>query len=115
MAGLSAAAIAAERGHAVTLFEARDSLGGQFELAREVPGKEEFSETLRYFRNRLTDLGVTVSLGVRVYAELVRGFDAVIVATPRIPSRVRRSRSAFSTPNSSKTAVACRLSAPVTR
>ena len=87
-AGMSAAATAAERGHRVTLFEAGEKLGGQFLLAREIPGKEEFGETLRYFANRFADLGVDVRLGRRAVADDFAGHDEVILATgvdPRIP------------------------------
>ncbi len=87
-AGMSAAATAAERGHKVTLFEAGDQLGGQFLLAREIPGKEEFGETLRYFGNRFADLGVDVRLGHKAAANDVAEYDEIILATgvdPRIP------------------------------
>ena len=88
--GLACAVTAAQRGHDVTLFEADERIGGQFNLAARIPGKEEFRETLRYFRNALADSGVRVELGHRVTgAELVEaGFDAVVLATgvtPRIP------------------------------
>lgn len=88
--GLAAAVTAAQRGHDVTLFEADDRIGGQFNLAAQIPGKEEFHETLRYFRNALEDAEVDVRLGTRVgVAELVAGnFDDVVLATgvtPRIP------------------------------
>jgi 2,4-dienoyl-CoA reductase (NADPH2) len=88
-AGLAAATTAAERGHQVTLFEAAPELGGQFQLARRVPGKEEFSETLRYFRRRLETTGVTVKLGhAATSAQLAAGgFDHVIVATGVLPRR----------------------------
>lgn len=87
-AGLAAADTAAERGHRVTLFEAGEAIGGQFLLAREIPGKEEFGETLRYFTNRFQDLGVEVKLGTRASAEDLAGYDEVIMATgvdPRVP------------------------------
>jgi 2,4-dienoyl-CoA reductase (NADPH2) len=87
-AGLGTAAVAAERGHDVTLFDAAPEIGGQFNLAKRIPGKEEFAETLRYFRVRLASLGVTAKLGTRVGAEALRGFDHVVVATgvvPRVP------------------------------
>ncbi len=86
-AGLAAAATAAERGHRVTLFEAAPEIGGQFQMARRVPGKEEFSETLRYFRRRLETSGVTVRLGQAASAETLaaEGFDHVIVATGVVP------------------------------
>jgi 2,4-dienoyl-CoA reductase (NADPH2) len=82
-AGLSAATVAAECGHAVTLFDASDAVGGQFKIALQIPGKEEFSETIRYFRRKLDLVGVTVKLGQRVTREqlLAGGFDDVIVAT----------------------------------
>ena len=88
-AGLSAATVAAERGHAVTLFEAQSHLGGQFELARRIPGKEEFNETLRYFSRRLAATHVSVQLGTRVTAaELGGRFDAVVVATGVAPRAI---------------------------
>jgi 2,4-dienoyl-CoA reductase (NADPH2) len=82
-AGLSAATVAAECGHDVTLFDASDSIGGQFKIAMQIPGKEEFSETIRYFRRKLELTGVKVMLGQRVTREqlLAGGYDDVIVAT----------------------------------
>ncbi|GAB2481725.1 oxidoreductase [Jatrophihabitans fulvus] len=82
-AGLAVATAAAERGHEVELFEAEPELGGQFQLARRIPGKEEFAETLRYFTRRLELLGVKVHLGHAVTAaELTAGsWDHVVVAT----------------------------------
>lgn len=89
-AGLACAVSAAERGHVVTLYEQEDEIGGQFRFAREVPGKEEFRETLRYFSKRLGLLGVTVHLGHEVTAaELIQGaFDDIVIAAgvrPRVP------------------------------
>ena len=86
-AGLSAATVAAERGHHVTLFDATDRIGGQFNFAMRVPGKEEFAETLRYFRRRLEVTGVEVVLNRKVTREelLQQGFDEVIVATGIVP------------------------------
>ena len=88
-AGLSAATAYAERGFAVTLFEKDSELGGQFRLAMEIPGKEEFAETMRYYRRRLEVLGVTVRLGVAATVDDLGDFDEVVVATgvePRIPA-----------------------------
>ncbi|GAA1981283.1 NADPH-dependent 2,4-dienoyl-CoA reductase [Terrabacter lapilli] len=88
-AGLAAATALAERGHRVELFEAGDDLGGQFALAMRIPGKEEFAETIRYFRRRLELTGVKVHLGRRAEVEDLTDFDEVVVATgvePRIPS-----------------------------
>ena len=86
-AGLSAACVAAERGHRVTLFDAGSEIGGQFNVAKRVPGKEEFHETLRFFRNRLENTGVDVRLNTRVSAdELAKGgFDEIILATGIVP------------------------------
>jgi len=86
-AGLAAATIAAERGHAVTLYDEASAIGGQFNLARRIPGKEEFAETLRYFRVRLERLGVRVILNHRVVADDLPDFDAVVVATGVVPRR----------------------------
>ena len=88
-AGLSCAINAFERGHAVTLYEAQADIGGQLNLAKEVPGKE-FAETLRYFRTRLARSSVQLKLGHRVSAgELAKnGYDAVVLASgvrPRVP------------------------------
>ena len=82
-AGLSAATVAAECGHAVTLFDSGESVGGQFRIAMQIPGKEEFGETIRYFRRKLDLAGVTLRLGQRVTRAdlLAGGFDDVIVAT----------------------------------
>ena len=90
-AGLAYATTAAERGHKVTIYEASGDIGGQFNLARRVPGKEEFNETLRYFRRMLTLRGVEVKLNTRVDAAMLKaaGYDKVVVATgiePRTPS-----------------------------
>ena len=82
-AGLSAATVAAERGHDVTLFESSASVGGQFRIAMQIPGKEEFAETIRYFTRKLEATGVKLRLGQRVAREelVAAGFDDVIVAT----------------------------------
>ena len=86
-AGLSFACHAAERGHIVTLFEAEAELGGQLNLAKRVPGKEEFFETLRYFERRLAAAGVTVRLRERATTEALTAFDEVILATGVVARR----------------------------
>ncbi|KUM43503.1 NADPH-dependent 2,4-dienoyl-CoA reductase [Pseudomonas sp. EpS/L25] len=90
-AGLAAAITLAERGHRVVLFEASERIGGQFNVAKRIPGKEEFGETLRYFQRRLERLNVEVRLNHRASAAELQaeGFDSVILATgvtPRIPA-----------------------------
>ncbi len=88
MAGLSCAISAAERGYRVSLFESSDRIGGQFNLAMQIPGKEEFKETIRYFSNRLDYENVTLKLNYTVDLDELRQFDEVVVATgvkPRIP------------------------------
>ncbi|MGW0121183.1 FAD-dependent oxidoreductase [Streptomyces sp. NPDC003327] len=87
-AGLACAVSAAERGHSVTLFDGADEIGGQLNVAKRVPGKEEFDETLRYFRVQLAERGVDVRLGTFVTADDLDGYDEVVVATgvtPRAP------------------------------
>ncbi|MDN6438800.1 MAG: NADPH-dependent 2,4-dienoyl-CoA reductase [Corynebacterium nuruki] len=89
-AGLSAAVSAAEKGHTVTLFESRDHVGGQFAIASRIPGKEEFHESIRYFRTQLQVRGVDVRLNTRATVDdlVDGGYDHVILATgvtPRIP------------------------------
>ena len=88
-AGLAAACVLAERGHAVQLFESAAEIGGQFNMAKRIPGKEEFHETLRYFRSQLERLGVQVRLNTRVTAEqLMQGnFSEVLLATGVTPRR----------------------------
>ncbi|HEV3425181.1 MAG TPA: NADPH-dependent 2,4-dienoyl-CoA reductase [Paraburkholderia sp.] len=88
-AGLSAATVAASRGHRVTLFDASATIGGQFNLAMRVPGKEEFSETVRYFQSQLQRHAVEVRLATRVDAALLAagGYDDVILATGIVPRR----------------------------
>ncbi|MCE8033457.1 NADPH-dependent 2,4-dienoyl-CoA reductase [Billgrantia tianxiuensis] len=87
-AGLAAALTAARRGHRVVLFERTGELGGQFNLARKIPGKEEFDETLRYFKVMLDKHGVTVRLGTEPDVQALRDFDAVILATGVRPRRL---------------------------
>jgi len=87
-AGLACAVSAAERGHAVTLFDAAAEIGGQLNIAKRIPGKEEFEETLRYFRHQLDSLGVDVRLNSPVTAADLGAYDEVVVATgvtPRTP------------------------------
>jgi 2,4-dienoyl-CoA reductase (NADPH2) len=86
-AGLAAATQLAERGHQVTLFDAAAEIGGQFNLARRIPGKEEFGETLRYFGTRLKELKVDVQLNRRVAAADFSAYDHVVVATGIVPRR----------------------------
>jgi 2,4-dienoyl-CoA reductase (NADPH2) len=90
-AGMASAATLAERGHAVTLIDQESRIGGQFNYAKRIPGKEEFEETLRYFRHRLDDLGVTLQLGQRIDAATVKngGYDEVIVATGITPRKAQ--------------------------
>ena len=89
-AGLAFATEAAKRGMEVTLFDAGSEIGGQFNVAKQIPGKEEFYETLRYFGEQLQQTGVSVKLGQRVDADTLvkEGFKQVVLATgitPRLP------------------------------
>ncbi len=89
-AGLACATVAAERGHHVTLFDATDKIGGQFNVAKRIPGKEEFEETLRYFARMIEIHGVELKLNTRVNEQdlIAAGFDEVVLATgivPRVP------------------------------
>jgi 2,4-dienoyl-CoA reductase (NADPH2) len=87
-AGLACATVAAGRGHHVTVFDAADEIGGQFNLAKRIPGKEEFHETLRYFEHRIRDTGVALRLSTRVDATALQGFDIVVLATGVTPRQV---------------------------
>ena len=89
-AGLAAATVAAERGHEVTLFDSSSEIGGQFNVAKRIPGKEEFYEILRYFKKRIEVTGVNLQLNTRVSADdlIAGGFDEILLATgisPRTP------------------------------
>lgn len=89
-AGLAAATVAAQRGHQVTLFDAENEVGGQFNIAKQIPGKEEFYETIRYFNKQLELHQVEIQLNRRVNADdLLQGnFDEIVLATgitPRTP------------------------------
>ena len=90
-AGLACASVAARRGHRVTLFEAAGEIGGQFNMAKRIPGKEEFHETLRYYRRELELAGVELRLGqIATVADLANGaFEEIVLATgvlPRVPA-----------------------------
>ena len=90
-AGMACATTAAERGHDVTLFDAADRIGGQFNIAKQIPGKEDFNETLRYFGKRIDTTGVKLRLNTRAEAAALKadGFDHVVLATgisPRKPA-----------------------------
>ncbi|CAA0082895.1 2,4-dienoyl-CoA reductase [Zhongshania aliphaticivorans] len=89
-AGLAFATTAAERGHSVTLFDAAPSIGGQFNIAKQIPGKEEFNETIRYFERRIALTGVNTKLGATVDQSTLNSgnYDEVVLATgikPRTP------------------------------
>ena len=88
-AGLACAKTAAERGHDVTLFEAADRLGGQFNMALRIPGKEDYAETIRYFARMLDKLGVEVALAASPSADelIAGGFDEIVLATGVSPRR----------------------------
>ncbi|WP_256646454.1 NADPH-dependent 2,4-dienoyl-CoA reductase [Thermomonas paludicola] len=84
-AGLACATVAAERGHRVTLFDGADDIGGQFNMAKRIPGKEEFYEPLRYFRHRIQETGVELRLNTWADADTLADFDHVVVATGVTP------------------------------
>ncbi len=90
-AGLSAATIAAQRGHYVTLFDADKEIGGQFNIAKQIPGKEEFYETLRYFNKQIELHNVTVKLNTKVSKDdlLKSDFDEIIIATGIKPRELK--------------------------
>lgn len=87
-AGMACAVAAAERGFKVDLFEKNNHVGGQFNLAMQIPGKEEFKETIRYFTRRLAQTGVKLRLGVEANVDQLLDYDEVVIATgvqPRMP------------------------------
>lgn len=88
-AGLSCAITAASRGHKVTLFEARDHIGGQFDMARRIPGKEEFNETVRYYETQLKKHNVAIHLSTRVAAKDLTDFDEVVMSTGVVPRALK--------------------------
>jgi 2,4-dienoyl-CoA reductase (NADPH2) len=89
-AGMACASTLGERGHAVTLIDQASEIGGQFNYAKQIPGKEEFHETLRYFRYRLADTGVDVQLDRTADAASLQatGYDEVVIATGITPRKV---------------------------
>ena len=87
-AGLAASTILAERGHDVTLFEASGKTGGQFNMAKEIPGKEEYEETIRYYNEMIKKHNVTLNLNTAANTENLKGFDEVIIATGVSPRKV---------------------------
>jgi 2,4-dienoyl-CoA reductase (NADPH2) len=89
-AGLSASTIAASRGHQVDLFDSESEIGGQFNMAKKIPGKEEFYETLRYFKKQIELNGVSLHLNQRVDAAMLIGqYDEVILATGVYPRKIQ--------------------------
>jgi 2,4-dienoyl-CoA reductase (NADPH2) len=87
-AGLACAATAATRGHAVTLFEATGEIGGQFRLARQIPGKDEFAETLRYYRHQLLLHGVDLRLHTSPTPTDLRDFAEIVISTGVKPREI---------------------------
>lgn len=87
-AGLSAATTAAQRGHQVDLYEKADRIGGQFRLAMQIPGKEEFRETIRYFANLIDETGVNLKLNSNVTFEELANYDEVIVSSGVAPRQI---------------------------
>lgn len=88
-AGLACATTAAECGHQVTLFDSADRIGGQFNIAKQIPGKEDFADTLRYFGRLIETSGVTLQLNQRVDAGLLKAgaFDHIVLATGIVPRK----------------------------
>ncbi|MDF9387658.1 NADPH-dependent 2,4-dienoyl-CoA reductase [Vibrio sp. 1151_11] len=88
-AGLACATTLAERGHHVDLFEKNDRIGGQFRLAMQIPGKEEFRETIRYFANRIDQTGVHLHLDTDVNFDMLEPYDEVVMASGVEPRKVK--------------------------
>jgi 2,4-dienoyl-CoA reductase (NADPH2) len=86
-AGLAFSTVAARRGHRVSLFDAADEIGGQFNMAKKIPGKEEFSASLDYFRGEVDRTGVDLQLNTHVTAEELAGYDDIILATGVYPRK----------------------------
>lgn len=87
-AGLACATVAARRGHRVSLFDQADEIGGQFNMAKKIPGKEEFSESLAYYRVEIEKSGVDLQLNTRVSAEDLEGYDEIVLATGVYPRKI---------------------------
>ncbi|HRN62803.1 MAG TPA: NADPH-dependent 2,4-dienoyl-CoA reductase [Luteimonas sp.] len=87
-AGLACATVAAQRGHRVVLFDRAGEIGGQFNLAKKIPGKEEFHETLRWFAHRIGETGVELRLSTDATVDVLAGFDEVVLATGVTPRPV---------------------------
>ncbi|WP_040890046.1 NADPH-dependent 2,4-dienoyl-CoA reductase [Vibrio ezurae] len=87
-AGLSAALYCAKRGHKVHLIEKSDRIGGQFRLAMQIPGKEEFRETIRYFANQLDKYDVNLELNTEATAQVLKEYDEIIIATGVKPRQI---------------------------
>jgi 2,4-dienoyl-CoA reductase (NADPH2) len=88
MAGLTFAVYAAERGHKITVFEKSNSIGGQFKLAANIPGKEEFSETLRYFNYRINELGIQLKTNTEATLSNLKPFEEVVVSSGVRPRKL---------------------------
>lgn len=88
-AGLACATILAERGHHVDLYEKNDRIGGQFRLAMQIPGKEEFRETIRYFANRIDETGVNLKLDTEVTDDMLDGYDDIVMASGVEPRKIQ--------------------------
>lgn len=87
-AGLAFATVAARRGHRVSLFDQADEIGGQFNMAKKIPGKEEFSASLDYYRGEVERSGVDLQLNTHVGAEDLAGYDEIVLATGVYPRKI---------------------------